>query len=129
MTESQAPGAHSDRARSLRLVRIGIVAGFFTCIVYPALNFAPLPRLTAICLAALLGPALGVACVGLREALQSHRQSATTYLGGLFNTVAGALLTGMLLVQLAVRQYAQGEEFPTRLVGVWLERQGPGPIG
>jgi hypothetical protein len=107
-------------ARAILFVKAGIASGFFTCVAYPVLSFAPLPRLPMTVLVALLGPALGIASVGLREALRVHRYSVASYLACIFNTLAGALLTAMLLVQLAVRQYAQGEDLPTRLVGVWL---------
>lgn len=107
-------------APALRLIRVGIATGLFTCVAYPLVGFAPLPNRLAIVLVALLGPALGVASLGLREALTLHRPSVAARIAALLNLLAGALLTAMLLVQLAVRQYARGEDFPTKLVGVWL---------
>jgi hypothetical protein len=105
---------------SLSLVRIGIVAGLATCVVYPLVVIAPIPKQIAIPLIALLGPSLSVASVGLRAALRLPRDSASASLGCILNIVAGALLSAMLFVQVAVRQYATSEALPTRLVGVWL---------
>jgi len=112
--------AADQRSSAVRFIRLGIVAGFVTCIGYPVVSFAPLPHRLAIVLVALLGPALGVASLGLREALRLHERSVAATLGGAFNLLAGALFTAMLLVQLAVRGYALSEALPSRLVGVWL---------
>lgn len=105
---------------SLSFIRAGIASGLFTCIAYPLVGFAPLPLPVALVLVALLGPSLGAASLGLREALALHRRTVAGSVAALLNLVAGALLTAMLFVQLAVRQYAPGEDFPTKLVGVWL---------
>ncbi len=116
----KASSMNDSSTGAIMFIKAGIAAGLFTCIAYPVLNFASLPRLPGTFLAAFLGPALGVASVGLREALHLHRYSAVSYLACFLNFLAGALLTAMLLVQLAVRQYAPGEDMLTRLVGVWL---------
>ena len=101
-------------------IRAGIVAGFVTCVVYPLVTVAPLPRIPLVVLAAMLGPALAVASIGLRQALRLHEDSLASDLGALFNVIAGALLEAMLLVQLAVRLRVHGEGLSQPTVGVWL---------
>jgi hypothetical protein len=105
---------------SLTRVRAGLWAGLVTCIAYPLVTVAPLPRVAVVVLAAALGPALAIAAVGLREALRVHRETLLADLGALFDVLAGALLEAMVLVQLAVRLRATGEGIPRETVGVWL---------
>lgn len=114
------PAARVDGNRPLRLVQAGIGAGLVTCLVYPVVSFAPLPRTLLVVLASLLGPSLAVASLGLREALRLHKASVVGDLGALFNVLAGALLEAMLLVQLAVRLRTTGSAPGQEIVGVWL---------
>jgi hypothetical protein len=109
-------------AKALKRVRAGIGAGLFTCLAYPLVTIAPLPRLAVVALAAALGPALAVASLGLREALRAHEETLLADLGALFDVLAGALLEAMLLVQLAVRLRSSGPAIPGPTVGsgwVW----------
>jgi hypothetical protein len=81
---------------------------------------APLPPVLLVVLAAVLGPSLALASLGLRETLRLHEESVAGDLGALFNVLAGVLLAAMLLVQLAVRLRAPGEALAPQTVGVWL---------
>jgi hypothetical protein len=47
-------------------LRLGIVAGFIACITYPLTAFVPLPMRMTAAVAACFGPALAVACFGLK---------------------------------------------------------------
>ena len=105
---------------STTAIRAGVAAGFGTCVVYPLLIFAPLPDVLTVTLAALMGPLLGVSSWGLREFITVHRRSVLTDLGVASNALAGALLTAMLLVQIAVGERAGGQRVSSELVGVWL---------
>lgn len=58
----------------LRAVQLGIVAGFFTCLAYPPLVFALLPRLAITALAACFGPSLAVACLASGDCLIGERR-------------------------------------------------------
>jgi len=103
-----------------RWVRAGIGAGFVTCLAYPLVSMAPLPRIVLVALAAILGPSLALASLGLRQALRLHENSVVGDLGALFNVLAGVLLEAMLLVQLAVRIRTPGQTAAQDTVSVWL---------
>jgi hypothetical protein len=105
---------------TIKWVRAGIGAGLVTCLVYPLVSMAPLPRIVLVVLASVLGPSLALASLGLREALRLHEESVVGDLGALFNVLAGVLLEAMLLVQLAVRLRASGEAIAPQMIGVWL---------
>jgi hypothetical protein len=111
----QSPGD-----RSIRWVKAGIGAGLVTCLVYPLVTMAPLPRIPLVVLASALGPSLALASVGLREAIRLHRASVVGDLGAIFNALAGVLLEAMLLVQLAVGIRAPDPTPSRAIVGVWL---------
>jgi len=105
---------------TIKWVQAGIGAGFATCVLYPLVSVAPLPRVLLVVLGSILGPSLAVASLGLREALRLHEESVVGDLGALFNVLAGVLFEAMLLVQLAVRLRAPGEALSQHTVGVWL---------
>ena len=105
---------------STTAIRAGVAAGFATCVVYPLLIFAPLPDVLTVTLASLMGPLLGISSWGLREFITLHRRSVLADLGAASNALAGALLTAMLLVQIAAGMRAGGERVPRELVSVWL---------
>ncbi len=103
---------------AIRWINAGIGAGLLTCVAYPLVSMAPLPRTLLVVLAATLGPSLALASLGLREALRLHDESMLCDLGALFNILAGVLFEAMLLVQLAVRLRSPGDAIPEQLVGV-----------
>jgi hypothetical protein len=100
-------------------MKAGIAGGLVASVFYPALIFIPgAPLALSATLAALLGPAIGIASVGLHHLVQSSGRPVASALGAFHNVVAGALLTAMLLVQLAVRSRAP--DSVGDLVGIWL---------
>jgi hypothetical protein len=109
-----------DERMTLQWVRVGIGAGLVTCLAYPLVSMAPLPRPILVVLASTLGPALALASLGLRQALRLHEESVAADLGALFDILAGVLLEAMVLVQLAVRLRAPGQAPHAPTVGVWL---------
>jgi hypothetical protein len=84
---------------------VGIVAGLIACVTYPAAVFIhfPSPRMTMI-VASLFGPALAIACWALGRVLQRERRVIAAELAAVLTVLAGALVTAMILVQLAVHQ-------------------------
>jgi len=80
----------------------------------------PNGRAGAKLLPAAMGPLLGVASLGLGRLLQIQRPSVPAQLAMAFNFAAGALLSAMLLIQLAVKARAQGPKSSSDLVGIWL---------
>lgn len=81
---------------------IGIVSGLVACLVYPTLILASLPRVPQVLLGASFGPALAVASVALRRILEARRRAPSLELAAMCNTLAGALVTAEILVQLAI---------------------------
>jgi hypothetical protein len=97
---------------------VGAVAGLATCVVYPLLVFAPLPEAAAVVLAALMGPLLAGASWGLRYFIDLGSPRASAELAAISNTLAGALLTGMFMIQIAVK--SEVDPAPEELQAVWL---------
>jgi hypothetical protein len=105
---------------SLRAIRVGILAGFFACLAYPLAAFGHLPKIATATLVACFGPALGVACYGLRRLLDLETPRLSSGLGLLLNALAGALFTAMGLVQLAIGYSAGGDRVSASFIGIWL---------
>jgi len=82
----------------------GIIAGLLACIVYPLAIFVPMPnhQLTLI-ISGSFGPALTIASIALGKVLLERNWSISAQLGAISNTIAGALVTAMIIVQLAVQ--------------------------
>ena len=113
-------GPNSRAVASPRTIRLGVVCGLFTCCAYPLLIFAHPRKLPATILAAFIGPALGVACLGLRQLLDLDARRASSALGAFLNFAAGVLFSAMLLVQLAVDVTAAGQEISQQVAAIWL---------
>ena len=86
----------------IRWIKTGVVAGLCASLFYPLLLFAPLPLVATAAVAALLGPAIGIGSLGLRQLIRMHGESVAATLGAIHNSLAGGLFTAMVLVQLAV---------------------------
>jgi hypothetical protein len=82
--------------------RISIASGFLACFVYPLMVYVPLPRIAQVIFGASFGPALAVASVALARILQARRRAPSAELAGICNSLAGALVTAMIIVQMAV---------------------------
>ncbi len=83
--------------------KIGIVAGFVACVVYPVMILVSLPRIPQVVLGASFGPALAIASIALAHVLRARRRSPLLEVAAIFNSLAGALVTAMILVQLAIK--------------------------
>lgn len=82
--------------------RIGIVSGLFACTAYPVMTLLPLPRILQLILGGGFGPALAIACISLMHILQTRKRTPTLELAGIFNALAGALVTAMIIIQLSI---------------------------
>lgn len=82
--------------------KIGIASGILACIVYPVMILVSLPRIPQIILGGSFGPALAIASIALAYILLSPRNKPTIKLAAVFNSLAGALVTAMIIVQLAI---------------------------
>jgi hypothetical protein len=101
--------------------RIGIVAGFLACFSYPIMIFVSLPRIPQVLLGASFGPALAVASISLAHVLQARRRAPTLELAGISNALAGALVTAMIIVQLAIN-YSTAPAVDDQLAALLRER-------
>jgi len=106
--------------QSLQSVKVGIIFGFAACLAYPLAVFAHLPKLATVTLVACFGPALGLACYGLRRLLDWERPTIYSSLGLMLNALGGALFSVMAFVQLAVGYSANGDKVSSQLVAIWL---------
>lgn len=82
--------------------RIGIAAGLVACIAYPIMTLVDVPRIPQLILGASFGPALAIASIALAQILQARRYEPTVKLAEILNSLAGALVTAMIIVQLAI---------------------------
>ena len=57
----KAQSPESENTLAIRWVQAGVGAGLATCVVYPLVTMAPLPRVLLVVLASTLGPSLAVA--------------------------------------------------------------------
>ena len=62
-----------------------------------------LPRIPQVVLGASFGPALAIASIALAHVLRARRRSPLLEVAAIFNSLAGALVTAMILVQLAIK--------------------------
>ncbi len=101
-------------------VRMGIAGGFIACLAYPLASFVPLPMRATAAIAACFGPALVVACFGLKALLDAGNQTSASTLGFLLNALAGALFSAMALVQIAVGALVKDRTIFVAMNGIWL---------
>ncbi len=83
-------------------MKIGIATGLVACFVYPVMTLVDLPLIPQLILGASFGPALAIASIALAQILQARRYTPTVKLAEIFNSLAGALVTAMIIVQLAI---------------------------
>ena len=115
---SQTTGQGSSFA--IRWAQSGVVAGFLTCLIYPALIFMPSANLLAVVLAVFFGPSLAVASFGLRTVLSVRGRTIAADAAAILNTISGALFTTMVLIQLAEPMYTGVERAQPDIMSVWL---------
>ena len=93
---------NNDNNSVLNWINIGIICGLLVSIIYPLLQF--ISNLTlGVILAASMGILLSLASVGLYYFIQIHKKSIAAKIALVSNIIAGALLTQMFLVQLAIK--------------------------
>jgi|SRR5512134_3128570 hypothetical protein len=106
---------------SVTWTRIGIASGLLACFAYPLMVYVPLPRIAQVVLGASFGPSLAVASVALAHILQERRRAPSVELAAICNSLAGALVTAMIIVQLAVK-YSTAPAVDEQLAGVLRRR-------
>ena len=94
-------GTDSSEERDWR--RVAIFAGLVACFVYPVISYVPISnRQLQVLLGASFGPALAIASIGLGHILRKTSSAITLELATISNVLAGALVTAMIIIQLAV---------------------------
>jgi len=117
--EAPLASARDDELASWK--RIGIIAGLLACFSYPLMVYVPLPRVIQVVLGATFGPALAIASIGLARVLQARRRAPTIELAAVCNSLAGALVTAMIIVQLAIN-YSTAPAVDEQLTAVLRQR-------
>lgn len=87
---------------TLKWINIGIICGFLVSFIYPSLQFISNITLGVI-IASSMGILLSLASVGLYYFIQIHKKSIAPKIALFSNIIAGAILTQMFLVQLAIK--------------------------
>lgn len=82
--------------------QVGIATGIVACSVYPIMILVSLPRIPQLVLGGSFGPALAVASIALAHVLAARRQAISLELAAIMNSLAGALVTVMIIVQMAI---------------------------
>lgn len=92
-----------EQELTLEWIKLGGVFGLGSMIVFAIMVAVPLSDAATAAVAALFGPLLSLASYGLYRLLALDRTSASLQVAVVANAIAGALVTAMLMVQLAVR--------------------------
>lgn len=101
---TDGPTGHmQEQELTLEWITLGGVFGLASIVVFAVMVAAPLPDAATAVLAASFGPLLSLGSYGLYRLLVLNRNSASLQVAVVSNAIAGALVTAMLMVQLAVR--------------------------
>lgn len=106
----------------IRWIKVGIIGGLLVAVLYPAVLILPGPLIVLTVAASFLGLMIGVGSFGLMHLIRLNAPSVAASLGAISNFTAGALFTGMALIQLAVKQTALDANIALQpqLEAVWL---------
>ena len=85
--------------------RLAVYCGFSAFISYFLAAFAPLPEKIALLFAFAFGPLFMLSSMGLYFVIKHWKDSINLRIAGLFNIVATAMLTMMLVVQLTSQEF------------------------
>jgi|GEM_PF-1575349 len=91
----------NDNRLILTWINIGIICGILVSIVYPLLQFIS-NIILGVILAGSMGILLSLASIGLYYFILLHKKNVLSKIALFSNIIAGALLTQMFLVQLAI---------------------------
>jgi hypothetical protein len=108
---------------TLSTIRACAIAGILACLAYAGMSIGRLPVLAVAVLVAVFGPALVIACYGLRQLLTQGRPRSLASLGLLLNLAAAAIFSmmGMIQLALAVAQPGAAVSMDTRVLWVGFD--------
>ncbi len=93
---------------TLRWIKLGGICGLASMIVFTMMAAAPLPDNATAALVACFGPLLSIGSYGLSRLLSLNRNTVSLQIAAASNAIGAALVTAMLMVQLAVRHDGRG---------------------
>lgn len=93
---------------TLQWIKLGGIFGLAWMAVFALIAANLLPDRAEVTLAVAFGPLLSLASYGLFRLLALNRKTVSLQIAAVSNAIAGALVTTMLLVQLAVRSGGRG---------------------
>jgi hypothetical protein len=92
-----------EQKLTLEWIKLGGVFGLASIVICAIMLTTTLPDVASAVLAAAFGPLLSLGSYGLYRLLALNRNSVSLQVAVVSNAIAGALVTAMLMVQLAVR--------------------------
>jgi hypothetical protein len=92
-----------NKERITGWIRLGIISGLLSSIIYPALIFIPLPSFLQVTLVMAWGPLLGLSAAGLYYFISLNKKTVSLQIALISQVIAGILVTLMLNVQMALR--------------------------
>ncbi len=98
----------NEKDLTLGWIKLGGICGIAAMVFYVLMVAVPVPDQLGVALSACFGPLLALASYGLYRLLSIHRKTVSLQIAPVSNALAGALVTAMLLVQLAIRTGGRG---------------------
>jgi len=89
----------------VKWVQVAVIAGLIASVDYPVMiaTAGHVPRILTLILGSAFGPSLAIASVGLYYFLKAEGDRVAAQIAVVANVVAGAFVTGMIIVQLAIQ--------------------------
>ncbi len=98
----------NDRELTLQWIKLGGIFGLAAVAAFVIISAVSLPDNANAAFAACFGPLLSLASYGLYRLLALYRKTVSLQIAVVSNAIAGALVTAMLMVQVAVRSGGRG---------------------
>jgi hypothetical protein len=93
---------NEENTRILQWIKLGIVSGLLSSIIYPLLIFLSLPATLQVIFVMAWGPLLALSAVGLYHFISLHKKTISVQIAVVSQIIAGVLVTLMLIVQMAL---------------------------
>lgn len=91
-----------DKSLIVRWIKLGIISGLLSSIIYPSLVFIPMPSVLQVIFVMAWGPLLGLSAVGLYYFIALHNKTVSSQIAAVSQIIAGVLVTLMLIVQMSL---------------------------